>query len=255
MDRAHVDAYLARIGAVHPGPPTADALRTLQVAHLRSVPFENLSIHLGEPILLDEAALFDKIVGRERGGFCYELNGLFAGLLVALGFDVTLLAARVFTAAGLGPPFDHLVLRVDEGAGWLADVGFGDHSLHPLAASRVGPQEDPGGRFEVVEASEGDLDVVRDGHPQYRIESRGRQLADFEPTCWWQQSSPASHFTRSMICSKATPTGRVTVSDRRCIVTTAGQRVESSIDDDEALLAAYRSYFGIVLAGAPHLSR
>ena len=98
MQRADVDAYLARIGAARPERPSTEALQVLHAAHLRSVPFENLSIHLGEPVILDESALLDKIVGRRRGGFCYELNGLFAALLTALGFDVTLLAGRVLTA-------------------------------------------------------------------------------------------------------------------------------------------------------------
>jgi N-hydroxyarylamine O-acetyltransferase len=70
------------------------------VAHLRAVPFENLSIHSREPIVLEDKALFDKIVRRRRGGFCYELNGLFAALLRALGFDVAMLSAQVADAKG-----------------------------------------------------------------------------------------------------------------------------------------------------------
>ena len=71
--------------------PTPETLRDLQVAHLSTVPFENLSIHSGEPIVLNEDALFAKIVEQKRGGFCYECNGLFAGLLRALGFEVAML--------------------------------------------------------------------------------------------------------------------------------------------------------------------
>jgi N-hydroxyarylamine O-acetyltransferase len=78
-----------------PPPPTIEGLRRLHTAHLERIPFENLSIHLGEPIALEPEALVAKIVDRRRGGFCYELNGAFATLLRSLGFDVTLLAARV----------------------------------------------------------------------------------------------------------------------------------------------------------------
>jgi N-hydroxyarylamine O-acetyltransferase len=74
-------------------------------------------------------------------------------------------------------------------------------------------QSDPAGTFEVVDATDGDFDVVRDGHPQYRVESRRRPLVDFEPMCWWHQSSPKSHFTRSLTCSLPTADGRVTLSD------------------------------------------
>ena len=91
----NVEQYLERInysGSLEVSPET---LRALQVAHLMSVPFENLSIHAGEPIVLEENALFTKIVAGKRGGFCYECNGLFAGLLRELGFDVVMLSAGV----------------------------------------------------------------------------------------------------------------------------------------------------------------
>jgi N-hydroxyarylamine O-acetyltransferase len=148
------------------------------------VPFENLSIHLGEPILLEPEALVDKLVQRRRGGFCYELNGAFATLLAALGFRVTLLATRVFGPSGLGPPFDHLALRVDldSSGSWLVDVGFGRHSHYPLRLDTRTDQADPGGTFQVTDTAEGDLDVIRDGQPQYRVEARPRTLGDFEPT-------------------------------------------------------------------------
>ncbi|HZC40952.1 MAG TPA: arylamine N-acetyltransferase, partial [Streptosporangiaceae bacterium] len=144
-------AYLARIGV--PGRVALDAgtLRDLHRAHLETVPFENLSIHLGEPISLAEADLCDKIVARRRGGFCYELNGAFACLLERLGARVRRVSARVYGDDGqLGPPFDHLalVVRLPDGTGpWLADVGFGSHSTYPLLADTWAGQADPGGRF------------------------------------------------------------------------------------------------------------
>src|SRR5918995_2554428 len=108
-----VDAYLERIDYRGPLAPTAETLRRLHVAHLLAVPFENLSIHAGEPVVLDDEALFEKIVARRRGGFCYELNGLFAWLLRALGFRVTMLSARVVNRGVVGPEYDHLTLQVD----------------------------------------------------------------------------------------------------------------------------------------------
>ena len=103
------------------------------------MPFENLSIHLGEPISLDEANLIAKIVTRRRGGFCYELNGAFAVLLEGLGAQVRRVAVRVYGGAGrLGPLFDHLalVVRLPDGSGpWLADVGLGAHSSYPLVTT------------------------------------------------------------------------------------------------------------------------
>ena len=253
VDGAEVDAYLARMGVARPARADAAALRELQLRHLLSVPFENLSIHLDEPIVLEPGALRDKLLRRHRGGFCYELNGAFAELLSTLGFEVTLLAARVFGDGGPGPPLDHLALRVDvdgEGA-WLADVGFGRHSSYPLRLDTGAEQADPGGTFRIAETADGDLDVIRDGQPQYRAEQRPRSLGDFEPTCWWQQTSPNSHFTRSLVCSLLTEHGRITLSDRTLIRTTNGQRDERTLSDDAEVLDAYRSHFGIVLDRLP----
>jgi N-hydroxyarylamine O-acetyltransferase len=255
MDGPLRDAYLARIGVGDAPRPDAATLRRLQHRHLLTVPFENLSIHLGEPIVLDQGALVDKVVRRRRGGFCYELNGGFAALLSALGFRVTLLAARVFGADGLGPPFDHLALRVDTGVAesWLVDVGFGRHSHYPLRLDLDAEQAEPGGTFRIAETGEGDLDVFRDGEPQYRAEPRPRLLGDFEATCWWHQTSPRSHFTRSLVCSLLTESGRVTLSDRVLVETTGGRRQERTLAGDAEVLDAYRSRFGIVLDRVPSL--
>ena len=127
MDFAATEAYLHRIDAARPASRDADALRSLHLSHLRTVPFENLSIHLGEEIVLAEQPLLDKLVGARRGGFCYELNGAFAALLRALGYEVELLAARVFGADGRRDPRTttwRCAFRTPNGP-WLADVGFG----------------------------------------------------------------------------------------------------------------------------------
>jgi N-hydroxyarylamine O-acetyltransferase len=254
MDHETVLAYLNRVGVPALTASDAAGLRTLHRAHQLTVPFENLSIHLAEPISLDERDLTGKIVHRHRGGFCYELNGAFALLLEALGAQVSRVAARVYGEAGLGPPFGHLALivRPADGSGpWLADVGFGSHSDYPLLLDVREDQDDPAGRFRLADADAGDIDVLKDGRPQYRIETRERSLADCVPTCWWQQTSPLSHFTRSTICSRLTPGGRVSISGRMLILTQGGTRTEQQLETDDALLAAYRDHFGIVLSRIP----
>jgi N-hydroxyarylamine O-acetyltransferase len=254
MDDDIVAAYLHRIGVARPAVADAAALRALHRAHQVAVPFENLSIHLGEPISLAEADLADKIIRRRRGGFCYELNGAFALLLEALGARVARLAAAVYGDGRTGPPFDHLALavRLPDGTGpWLVDVGFGSHSDYPLRLDSRDEQDDPAGRFQLGDTDHGDVDVIKGGEPQYRLELRERSLADFAPTCWWQQTSPASHFTRATICSRLTDDGRISISDRTLIRTSGGSRTEQHLDSDDELLAAYRDYFGIVLHQVP----
>ncbi|MBC9726784.1 arylamine N-acetyltransferase [Streptomyces sp. TRM68367] len=270
MDSVQVDAYLRRLGAEHPDRPTSDVLRELHLRHLRTVPFENLSIHLGEEIVLEEKRLLDKLVGARRGGFCYELNGGFGVLLTALGFDVTLLAARVYGPDGrLGIPHDHIALRVrtEDGGDWLADIGFGTHSHCPLAFGERGEQADPGGTFRIAEAGPdragvrggsdpvgaGDLDVIRDGRREYRLEVRPRVLGDFVAGAWWHSTSPRSHFTQSLVCSRITQDGgRITLSGRRLTVTAAdGAKDVRELEEDEEVLAAYRERFGIELGEVP----
>jgi N-hydroxyarylamine O-acetyltransferase len=264
MNEKELTAYLDRIDTGRPAKADTAALHALHRAHLLAVPFENLSIHLREPISLADGELIDKIVTRRRGGFCYELNGAFALLLAALGFDVRLLSARVFGDDWLGPPFDHLALLVHTADGdgrWLADVGFGSHSEFPLRFGERGQQDDPAGSFRLAEAGAdadfgtgpqaGDIDVIRDGQPQYRLERRERTLADFGPTCWWQQTSPESHFTRTTICSRLTAGGRISISGRTLIRTADGKRTEEELPADTAVLAAYRDHFGIILDQVP----
>jgi N-hydroxyarylamine O-acetyltransferase len=202
---------------------------------------------------LDEDDLVDKIVRRRRGGFCYELNGAFAALLTALGFLVTHHPAQVFDQDGrLSIPFDHLALVVDlAGERWVADVGFGKHSRHPLRLDRSEAQHDPDGEFRIMPAADGDVDVLRDDTPQYRVDLRRRSLDDFTVASWWHQTSPGSHFTRSLTCSLVTPEGRVTLSGNHLITTTGRARTETVLPGDEAIRNVYRTIFGFELDQLP----
>ncbi|MEU9699865.1 arylamine N-acetyltransferase [Streptomyces sp. NPDC047981] len=257
-----VEAYLRRIGAERPDRADATALRDLHLRHLKAVPFENLSIHLGEDIVLEEKALLDKVVGARRGGFCYEINGTFAALLRSLGFGVTLVQARVFGEGGrLGIPYDHMAMVVETERGsepegrWLADVGFGEHSHFPVALDERGDQTDPAGTFRVVETEEGDLDVLRNGKPQYRLETRPRVLADFTAGAWYHRTSPDSHFTRSLVCTRLTDEGRVTLSGHKLVTHVHGELTERMLEGEEEVRTAYRELFGIELAELPTVSR
>jgi N-hydroxyarylamine O-acetyltransferase len=256
MEQSVRAAYLRRLALEDLAGADEAGLRRLQRAHQLTIPFENLSIHLGEPISLAEDDLTSKLLGANRGGFCYELNGAFALLLESLGAQVRRVAARVYGDGRLGPPYDHLALIVygTDGSGpWLTDVGFGSHSVYPLRFDDRGEQADPGGVFQLADLEHGDVEVRKDGQPQYLIENRERDLADFGATCWWQQTSPDSSFRAGPICSRLTENGRVSISGRKLIVTTDGARHEEDLADDAALLTAYRDHFGIDLDRIPGL--
>jgi N-hydroxyarylamine O-acetyltransferase len=247
-----VAAYLDRIGYDGPLDATPDTLGRLHHAHLLAVPFENLDIHLGRPIVLDLDAIFDKVVRRRRGGFCYELNGLFAWLLAELGFDVTMVSARVANDRGeLGPEFDHMALLVRLDRTWLADVGFGTSSREPLPLDGEEEVVSDGVAYSVVRDGDGWMMVGRDASgrkPEYRFADMARRFDEYGPMCHFHQTSPESHFTRKRVCSLATPDGRVTLSDTRLIVTRGGERTERQLADDAEYAATLRELFGVDLS-------
>lgn len=247
-----VAAYLERINYPGPSAPTAETLRALQQAHLLTVPFENLSIHHSEPIVLEENALFDKVVTRRRGGFCYELNGLFAALLRNLGFEVDMLSARVANADGeFGPDFDHMTLMVRLDQPWLVDVGFGDSFRAPLLLDYTEPQPQEDRSYKIV--PENDRLILwqceNDEHwkAQYSFKLQPFTLRDYAEMCHYHQTSPQSHFTQKRVCTRATPEGRITLSELRLITTANGKRDEQILTDEQEQANILRQQFGIVM--------
>ncbi len=254
----NVQAYLERIRYRGPLAPTAGTLRALQVAHIQTVPFENLSIHAGQPIVLDVGALFEKVVVRRRGGFCYELNGLFAALLRALGFEVDLLSAEVARADGtFSPDFDHMALAVHPAEKRpakrrLVDVGFGDSFREPLRLAERGEQAQGDRAYRIEESGPYAVLLQRQGaegpwEPQYRSTLQPRELPEYAEMCLYHQTSPQSHFTQKRVCSLATPDGRVTLSDLRLITTRGGVRQERMLANEEEHAATLRELFGVVV--------
>lgn len=250
----NIKAYLERINYQGSLAPTAETLRGLQVAHLLAVPFENLSIHAGEPVVLEDEALYTKIVEQRRGGFCYEANGLFAALLRTLGFKVEMLSAGVANGeGGFGPDFDHMTLMVKLEKRWLVDVGFGDSFMEPLLLDEQGEQRQGRRSFRIAHDDAHLILMRRDEaddewKPQYRFTLQPHQYADYAEMCRYHQTSPQSHFTRGRICSRATPLGRVTLSEMRYINTPeSGERQERTLTNQAEYDALLREQFGIVM--------
>ncbi len=133
LSAPQLDRYCARIGYAGPRDATLTTLRALHRAHLLAIPYENLDIHLGLPLTLDREAMFTKLVDERRGGWCYEMNGVFGRVLETLGFSVRYLSGAVGRAErGWRAQGNHLVLLVTLDRPWIADVGFGDGFLTPL---------------------------------------------------------------------------------------------------------------------------
>lgn len=233
-----VDAYLTRIGA------TAEAgLAGLHAAHVRAVPFENYDIHAGVPISLDVDDIHDKIVRRRRGGFCYELNGLFAALLRELGYDVTLVSAFELRDDGSrGPDFEHLRLLVD--GAWIADAGNGAQWSAPVPLR-------PGVHGATQVHRDGDLWWTSDvrsagGKRGWAWTSRPRELAEFTARCRFQEHDPESHFVQRRLAVLATEGGRISLVNGVFTEVVDGERTERELDaEQERALLGDR--FGILL--------
>ena len=237
--------------------PNIITLRGLQRAHLYCVPFENLDIHLGREIRLEADALFNKIVTRRRGGFCYELNGLFARLLVDLGYTVNLLNARgVEDDGSYAREFDHMALLVrcpdDPDNHWLVDVGWGSGPLEPLIINHAGDQRQGERVFAVNRVGDYFMLIERavrpDGQPgwmrHYVFTLQPYTHADFVDCCRYHQTSPQSMFTQKRLCTLFLPNGRVTLSQQRLIITRGGKREERELtaaDESQALA----EWFGV----------
>jgi N-hydroxyarylamine O-acetyltransferase len=254
-----VAAYLERIGYAGQVTPSAEALASIHRAHLFAVPFENLDIGWKHEIRIDQQSFLRKIVEHRRGGFCYELNGALAALLQELGFRVTLLSARVPSGDGsYGPEFDHLTLRVDLGEPWLADVGFGDCFIDPLRLQIGLEQEQTAGAFRIIEAADSlrlerrDRDVESGWRTEYLFSLTPRQLEEFSEMCHYHQTSPQSPFTRKLVCSRALPDGRITLSEMKVITTRNSRREERLLESEDEWRAALRDHFGVRV---PELSR
>jgi N-hydroxyarylamine O-acetyltransferase len=260
--RMNIPAYLRRIGFKDSTLPDAETLRKLQWSHLLTVPFENLDIHLGRSIVLDLDRIFEKVVSHRRGGFCYELNGLFAWLLTGLGYQVSLLSASDAHDDGRwGPEYDHLVLLVHcpgvEGESWLVDVGWGDTFREPLRLDTPSDQlQHQGTRaYRLQAVSDHRLlcqqDAAGKWERQYGFILQARNYADFAGMCQYHQTSPESFFTRKRLCTLALPTGRITLDNMRLITTENGERHERPVLDDIEYRRILSDRFGIDLAGDP----
>ena len=248
-----VGKYLERIAYSGDTTPTYEVLVDLVKAHLYSVPFENLDIHYGNEIVLESNALFRKIVERHRGGFCFELNGLFYELLAALGFDLIRVSARVWEdEEGFSEPLDHMALVVNlKQQQLLVDVGFGRFAQIPLNLEDWDTIDDGREKWQISHPNETDYMVYRLDHsgraPQYIFDLKPRQLSDFEERSRYHQTSPNSHFTQKRIISKFLRDGRISIAGNMCKLHTKEETRNEEIKSEEDFRSLLTTYFNMTL--------
>ncbi len=255
LSSAQLSHYFARVGYSGTATPSLSTLRDLHRAHLLTIPYENLDIHLGVPLTLDPARIFTKLVDEGRGGWCYEMNGLFAQVLDTIGFSVRRVAGTVGrTRSGWRAQGNHLVLIVTLDRPWIVDVGFGDGFLTPL------PLE-PG----TYTQSFLEYRVSRDG-PRWRVDNHAhggadgfdftlteRRLDDFATQCRELQTSAESSFVKATVCERFTERGLVMLRAATLREVTKAGVTTRVLQDAHEFVATLRDRFGLDLPAAGDL--
>jgi N-hydroxyarylamine O-acetyltransferase len=205
-----------------------------------NIPFEDLDIHFGEKIVLEQDSLFFKIVSNKRGGFCYELNYLFYKLLTNVGFDCCMVSSRIKDNEGYGPPFDHMSIIVKLDDNWLVDVGYGDLFIEPIKISTNSIQKDDFKDYKIEKLNDNEF-VLLESHKgvhnfieRYIFDCTPRSIEDFFAQCEYKQSSADSYFVQNMICTIPTQHGRKTIFNNvyktKSLSTTTEEIIQSNDD-------------------------
>ena len=262
----NLPAYLARIGCEHlaGAAHTVDTLKQIQLSHACSIPFENLDVLMGKPIVLDTESVQQKLVHSRRGGYCFEQNGLLLDALIAMGFDAVGLSARVRVAStrDMTPARTHLFGRVMiDGVPWLVDVGVGGqtatepirmdtHELQPTLhdTRRIVPDDNPAGdtgiprMFHQVRHGDDWLDVC--DYTGETMPTIDRELAN-----WWTSTHPDSKFRTNLMVARPSRDGtRHSLSADTYTHRKRGEALSTeTIGSRAQLLELLADVFGIVL--------
>jgi len=267
-----LDRYLARIGMENRPEATPEGLAVLQAAHRQAIGFENLDIPLGRGIRIDGVSVFDKLVAKERGGYCFEQNRLYADALTALGIANRPLLARVRLGnpMGITPPRTHVLLLVElDGRQWIADAGFGGSFVPPLpledgaeattadgAGHRLRKTGIAGSlvgewlleRAGPASATDGRSAPHDDWQPQYTFDLGEVAPDDLEQGNHWTSTRPDTRFTTLRVASIALPEGFAALTDRQMTVYSGGTSETRTIADVADYARTLREVFRIALA-------
>jgi len=248
-----IGAYLERIGLASPVRPNAEGLRNLQSGQLTHIPFENFDIHLGRDISLRPADLFDKLVARRRGGYCFELNGLLACALESLGYQPRSHLARVIFGRGFPGARTHQVLIVHaEGRDWLVDVGFGGPGLRaplPLEVEREDMQD--GERFRLHRDDQFGYVLQKNISEQwvdlYAFELQSALPPDFEMANFFVSRHPQSYFRLNRVAAVQRERGRLTLLNFTLTLEDDGVTTSQILPAGEGYMSALTEHFGLKL--------
>lgn len=242
-----IGAYFSRIGHSGERSATLETLRAIVVRHAQTIPFENLNPLAQLPVRLDLAALEQKILHEQRGGYCFEQNRLLLDVLQQLGFSVSGLAARVvWNTPDAALPRTHMLLHVRvEDQSYLVDVGFGGLTL--TGVLRLTPdigQATPHEPFRLLREGDGwvmQASVRDQWRSQYEFDLQPQLPVDYEPVNWYVSTHPQSRFVNNLIAARSTPERRYSLLNRELAMHPVGgetqRRVLQSADELRQVLS------------------
>jgi N-hydroxyarylamine O-acetyltransferase len=247
----NLDSYFERIEFKHAAKADLWTLCELHKQHVFTIPFENLDIHFGNPISLDPSKLFQKLISEKRGGYCFELNGLFQLLLENLGFDVYSASGRVLFDSEEVPPRSHRLLIINvEKEQWLVDVGFGAFGLLEPIPLKVGVEYRQHGEVFKLDYHQklGFIFKTRTNNnwiSQYAFGLEQYLPIDFMFPNYYHSHSPESIFCQKKICQLPTPEGRKKLVDMKLSVPVNGQTIETVAQNENEFISMLKMHFNI----------
>jgi N-hydroxyarylamine O-acetyltransferase len=254
LSRAQLDAYLHRVGLACAPAIDAAGLAALHRAQFFTIPFENFDVLSGRGVDLDPDVVFDKLITRRRGGYCFELNGLMLRILRSLGFDARPLLARVHLTDPPSGRTHQLNLVQFEDEAWVMDVGFGAGGPRAPLLFREGVTDCGIASFELSRRNPWGwmlLTLASGGwNPSYSFDMGHVTAEDIEVGNHYTSTSPKTHFTQIATVSLPTPEGRISLRDLDLTeVDASGERTRRI--DPKCYLEFIQSTFGIELPELP----
>lgn len=241
-----IQTYLERIGIEQIEKTDLEFLSQLQMQHVLHVPFENLDVINHVLISLDTDAFYKKIVKKNRGGFCYELNGLFNHLLEKLGFQTHLISGTIYRGDGSwARKNSHAAMIVQLDQPYVVDVGFGNSARKPVPLTGENVR-DVSGNYRLLKIDEQHYDMQREGEDGewgtlYRLDMTPKELNDFSEQLHYNQTSPDSHFTHRLIVTIATEDGRYSLVNDHLTITKdeEKQKIPVEVSERKAVIKKY----------------
>lgn len=242
------DEYLERIGFMfHDGENLKEQFIRLHRNHSLAVPFEDLNSFCKLPVSLQLDDIFDKVIHKRRGGYCFELNYLFQYLLNDLGNETYSIFCRPFSGEGVKLPLTHRMTAVlFSGELWLADVGLGGNGwVEPLRFQINEEQVQFGRTYRIVKDPYMGyvVELKQKGQfiPAVAFQLQAAEESDFEMSNYYTSSYSGSPFVNRMMCTIPTPDGRYTIRDDSFKIERNGTLEETRLETDtfQSILQQY----------------